>query len=118
VSLRPTPGDTGVQPVAVVEVTFSEPLNWATIGPASFFVLKQLEPVTGSYEFAGLVAVFRPEAPLDSLTWYGVTLTSAVRDSAGNRLPADTSWSFRTGIRLAERFGACRACGAGGRPAR
>lgn len=97
VALSPAPGDTGVSRQVRVEVTFSEPLNWATLGPASFFVLRQLDPVAGSYTAIGATAVFEPDVPLDSVTVYAVTLTGAVRDSAGNRLPSDTSWSFRTG---------------------
>jgi hypothetical protein len=97
VGLSPVPGDTGVPLLVTVEVTFSEALNWATVGPASFFLTRQADPVAGGYVVDGLTAAFVPEQALDSVTVYEVTLTGAVRDSAGNALPADTSWSFRTG---------------------
>lgn len=96
VALSPAPGDTGVQPQARVEVTFTEPVNDATLGPASFFLMRGATPVAGAHAVDGLRAVLQPDVALDTLTIYSATLTSAVRDSAGNRLGSDTTWSFRT----------------------
>lgn len=93
---RPAAGDTGVSLRAPVEVTFSEPLNWATLGPASFFLVREADSVAGGYEVDGATAAFVPAEPFDSLTVYSVTVTRGVRDSAGNQLAADSSWSFRT----------------------
>jgi hypothetical protein len=97
VTLSPAPGDTGVSLLGRVEVTFSEPINGATLGPASFSLWRGVAPVPVSYLTDGLTAALQPDSLLDSLTSYTATLTSAVRDAAGNRVPRDTTWSFRTG---------------------
>jgi Bacterial Ig-like domain len=111
VALRPAPGDTGVPLRARIEVTFSEPLNWATLGVASFFVMAQVDSVPGSYLAEGFTAAFQPDQPFDSLRVYAVTITGAVRDSAGNRLAGDSTWSFRTGAEVAPAGGRAPACG-------
>jgi type IV pilus assembly protein PilY1 len=110
VATRPAAGDTGVRLRARVEVTFSEPLNWATLGPASFFLLREAEPVAGGYQVDRTTAAFVPGQPFDSLTIYSVLLTRGIRDSAGNQLPADSSWSFRTGGTAPARQRASGAC--------
>lgn len=97
VTLSPAPGATDVPRQSDVRVTFTEPLNWATVAAASFSLTRQLDIVPATYVFEAVTAVLVPVAPLDPLTTFTVTLTSAVRDSAGNRLAADTSWAFSTG---------------------
>jgi hypothetical protein len=110
VALRPAPGDTGVRLLSQVEVTLSEPVNPATLGPASFFLLRGTVPVAASYAVESLTVALQPDSSLDSLTTYTVTITRAVRDPAGNRLAADTTWSFRTGagvVPAGRRAGPC-----------
>ena len=118
VTLSPAPGDTGVSLRARVEVTFSEPINGATLGPASFSLRRGVAPVPVSYLTDGLGAALQPDSLLDSLTFYTATLTGAVRDSAGNRVPRDTTWSFRTGAPLPPAAGPVGACGPPGRAPR
>jgi hypothetical protein len=118
VSVRPAPGDTGVSLLSPVEVTFSEPINGATLGPASFLLLRGIAPVPGSYRVDGLTAALKPDSALDSLSIYTATLTGAVRDSAGNRLPGDTSWTFRTGVPLTPANSPPGSCGPPCRPPR
>lgn len=98
VELSPGPDATGVPVGSSVRVTFSEPLNWATVATASFFLTRRLQPVPATYAFDRATATLVPDADLDTLTTYTATLTGAVRDSAGNRLPRDTTWSFTTGV--------------------
>lgn len=118
VTLRPAPGDTGVALLARVEVTFSEPINGATLGPASFVLRRGIAPVPGSYGVDGVTATLQPDSALDSVTIYTATLTSAVRDSAGNRVPADTSWTFRTGAVPQPAARPAGSCGPPGGPPR
>jgi hypothetical protein len=98
VSLSPVPGDTGFALDSAIHVTFSEPVNHATIATASFFLQRNVTPQTVplSYSYAGLTATAKPVSRLDSLTTYIATITRAVRDSAGNQLVADTTWEFTT----------------------
>jgi hypothetical protein len=97
-SLSPPPRDSGVDLRAVIQVTFSKPVNPATIAAASFYVRTNLTPdhlaLTLSYANRTLTAT--PAQPFDSLTVYLATMTRAVRDSTGNQLAADTTWEFRT----------------------
>jgi hypothetical protein len=97
-SLSPAPHDTGVDRKAVLQVTFTEPVNPATIAPASFYLRKDSTPalIPLAFSYEGRTATATPDQPLDSLTVYLATITRAVRDSAGNQLVADTTWEFRT----------------------
>jgi hypothetical protein len=97
-SLSPAAHDTGIDLRAVIEVTFSEPVNPATIAPASFYLRKNFTPalIPLAFSYQGRTATATPDQPFDSLTVYLATITRAVRDSAGNQLVADTTWEFRT----------------------
>lgn len=81
-----------------VRVTFSEPINTATVAAASFFVTKDGEAIAGTYAHDGNTAVFQPDSALDSMRVYQATVTAAVRDPAGNPLPESVTWSFTTGV--------------------
>lgn len=98
VGLSPAPHDTGFALDSAIHVTFSEPVNPATIATASFFLQRNFTPqlVPLSYSYEGLTATGTPVSRLDSLTTYIATITRAVRDSAGNQLVADTTWEFTT----------------------
>jgi hypothetical protein len=67
----------------------------ATINAASFTVAGLTGTV--SYDPATLTATFAPDLqPLDFNTTYRATITTAVRDTAGNSLPLANAWSFTT----------------------
>src|SRR5207247_1603026 len=52
--------------------------------------------VSGTVSAAGTTATFTPAAALAPATDYTATLTTDVRDLAGNRLAAPLVWQFRT----------------------
>jgi hypothetical protein len=110
VALQPMPGQAGVRVDALVSVTFSEPVNPATVAPGSFFLTAQFQPVPGSYRYGGQTATFVPDSDFAEFTTYTATLTQGVRDSAGNGLVSDTTWSFTTGSAIPPLRGAA-ACG-------
>jgi hypothetical protein len=93
--LEPPPGSQGVDVTAVITVRFSEPINPATVGPASFVVVKGFDPVTGAYAFDDSTASFVPDDDLAYLGSFAVTLTRGIRDPAGNQLVRDTAWAFQ-----------------------
>jgi hypothetical protein len=97
-SLSPAPHDSGFPRDSALRVTFSEPVNPATLATASFYLQRSvtLQPVPLSYSYQGLTATAAPVSRLDSVTTYVATITRAVRDSAGNQLAADTTWEFTT----------------------
>jgi hypothetical protein len=77
---------------ARVTVTFTEDVDPATITVASLSVVG----VTGSVAVDGKLATFTPAAALVADTQYTVTITTGVKDLAGNALPADYTFAFRT----------------------
>jgi hypothetical protein len=97
-SVSPAADANGVDLRSVIQVTFSEPVNPATVATASFYLRQVGTPtlIPLAYSYAGRTATATPDQPFDSLTAYRATLTRAVRDSAGNPLAADTTWQFRT----------------------
>ncbi|MBM9500133.1 Ig-like domain-containing protein [Leptospira sp. 201903071] len=79
-----------------VTAVFSEVINCATLTAASF-TLNGGAAVAGTVNCAGTSATFDPTPVLAYNTIYTATLTTAVKDLAGNSIPATYSWSFTTG---------------------
>ena len=101
-SRTPASGASGVATGADVTVTFSEPMNPATIN-ASTVELRDPSsaevPATVSYSAAQRQATLHPSSALQNSTAYTVTVKGGeggVADLAGNPLAADSSWSFTT----------------------
>jgi hypothetical protein len=99
----PAAGATGVGVSTTVTATFSEPIDAASLTPASFTLTKQGagSPVaaTVAYDAAERRATLSPAAALDTATVYVATVksgTGGLRDTEGNPLSADETWSFTT----------------------
>ena len=92
------PGDTATNvPVTdEIKVTFSKPVDAATVDTASFLVAG-VGPVAGTVNVAGngRSATFVADADLAHKTLYSVTLTDGIADRAGNTLVPFAS-SFMT----------------------
>ena len=108
----PTLGAAGVATNTRISVTFSEAMNAATIGAASFTLRNttMASAVTGSvsYDVASRTAVFTPTTPatLPNSNLFTATVTSAATDVAGNGLAGNAAvapgagnhvWTFTTG---------------------
>lgn len=93
VSTNPAAGATNVSADQPVTATFSKTMNPATLTDASFFLSNG---VTGVVSLTDSIASFTPDDTLDYETEYTATITTAVADTFGNYLTADTSWSFTT----------------------
>jgi hypothetical protein len=85
---------------STASATFSEAIQATTIN-SSTFSLK--DNTTGllilgavSYDSATRTASFTPTAKLNRATVYTATITTGVKDLAGNALAADVTWSFTT----------------------
>jgi len=96
-STVPAANATGVAVNTVVSVTFSEPVNSATVNSSSFFVTDGIDNVAGTFSFVDNTATFTPSADLTAATAYTATVTTAVEDQAGNALAAPQVWTFTTG---------------------
>ena len=94
----PANGATGVALNTAPTVTFSEPMQNATITTASFTLVTTSGGVAvpGTVSISGNTATYTPNAGLAGSTQYTATVTTAVKDVAGNSLAANTSWSFTT----------------------
>jgi methionine-rich copper-binding protein CopC len=93
----PPSGATGVATSTAVTATFSEPVQNVS---GSTVKLKlagttTVVPSTVTYDSATKTATLKPDAALSAGTKYAVTLTSGIKDLAGNSLKS-TSWSFTT----------------------
>jgi predicted small lipoprotein YifL len=84
----------GVPPDAVVSVTFSETVDPSTI---LFMLGGGGSTITCDMSYNGKSAVFTPQSPLALNTPYIALVSAGVKDSAGNAMTNDYSWSFMTG---------------------
>ena len=85
---------------ASVTATFSATMNASTITGTTFLLTDSSNnAVAGTVTYNNLVATFTPTAALKTATVYTATVksgASGVKDSNGNALAADFSWSFTT----------------------
>lgn len=89
VSVVPATGATGVAPMSSVTITFSAPVDPATVTSTSF----QVGGASGTIAVTGSSATFTPGAPYDSGSTQAVTV-SGVRDLAGTAMTAAFTSNF------------------------
>ncbi len=106
VSTNPTNNATAVPVNASITATFSEPVNSSTI-TATTFTLKSenttttpatTKNVVGTVSLSsdGKTASFKPSSNLAFSTKHIATITTGVKDLAGNAMTLPKSWSFTT----------------------
>lgn len=94
-STSPSNLASGVPVNALVSATFSE--NITASAPASAFSLTQAgTAVPGTVAITGATVAFTPTARLGINLSYTASLTTGVKDLAGNALASPFSWSFIT----------------------
>lgn len=95
VQTYPSEGNTGITVGSAISVLFNEAMTPETLTSATFTNAQGISG-TVSYDAASHTATFTPRAPLSYLTTYTFTLTSGIRDTAGNALNPPVTWSFTT----------------------
>ena len=98
-AVSPASAATGVSVSTTVTATFNEALDATTISAASFTLRNAAGTLVGAtvaYNATTRVATLTPTAALTAQTVYTATVSTAVRDVAGNALAAPQSWSFTT----------------------
>ena len=96
--VNPANGDAGVAINRKIAATFSEVMDPLTITNVTFTLTGPgTTPVTGTVTYVGLVATFTPTANLAIYTTYTATVTTGVKDLAGNALAVNYTWTFTTG---------------------
>jgi hypothetical protein len=82
-----------------IVVTFSTPMNAATITTGTFTLSSGGVPVSGSVDYYDdRTALFSPDANLTDTTVYTATVTTGAKNIAGTPLAADYVWNFTTGV--------------------
>ena len=92
-AVSPMNGANGVASNVTISAGFSTPMNGATLTPDTFKLAMGATPVDGAINYTGLTATFTPNADLPAAT-YTATITTGVKDVAGNALAAAYTWSF------------------------
>lgn len=92
-SVSPTNDTTGVAINSSITATFSEVMDAATINATTFTIIG----VTGTVTYSGTTATFTPSSNLSYRTIYTGTITTGVKDAAGNPMVSSYTWSFTTG---------------------
>jgi len=93
-SVSPTDGSTGVPLTTTITATFSEAMNATSVNETTFTI----EGATGTVSYEGTTATLTPSADLAYNTTFTVTVTTGVKDIAGNSMAADYIWNFTTGL--------------------
>ncbi len=90
-------GAVGVSINSSPSATFNEPMDVSTINQSTF-TLKDNSgiPVSGTVESSSQAAIFHPAAVLAYSTTYIATITTGVKDAAGNAPSSNTTWTFTT----------------------
>jgi uncharacterized membrane protein YqhA len=102
-STNPPDADENVPPNIHLTATFSKDMDPTTINPNTFKLLDQdtlqqvapLVPSGVDYDETTKVATFNPAVVLEHGRRYGATITSSVKDKAGNALAQDKIWHFK-----------------------
>ena len=95
--MEPVVASTGAAPNRNIYVTFNEAMDPSTIVGANFTVMQGVTPVAGAVTYVGTTAIFNPTADLAPNLPYAATITTGVKDLAGNPLPSNFVWAFTTG---------------------
>lgn len=95
-SVTPTNGASG-QPVStILTAEFSEAVDVTSIDATTFQVRRGATVVSGALTVDDTMVSFDPTGELNGQSTFTVTLTTGVKDLAGNGLAQDFSWSFTT----------------------
>ena len=95
-SVSPTNEANGVSVEATISAVFSETMDASSITTSTFTLVSSYGAVTGSvtYDASGKTTTFTPSANLHNTLTYTATLSSSVKDPAGNLMVSPYSWSF------------------------
>lgn len=92
---------TGVPTNKDISVTFSEPMQVASITTSTFTLKKGTAVIPGTVSYTGTTATFNPSVVLDANTMYTATVTTGVKDADGVALASNITWNFTTGANAA-----------------
>lgn len=80
-----------------ITATFNEHMDPADFNTTTFTLTTAAgAPVTGVVSYIGTTVTFNPTVDLNNTTDYNATITTGVKDLAGNAMLANKVWTFRT----------------------
>lgn len=94
-STIPANAATDVSLGTTIQATFSDIMDAATINGSTFMVSGGITG-TVTYNSVNKIATFKPLIDLSKNTTYTVTLTTGIRNTMGNALASNNTWSFTT----------------------
>lgn len=97
VSTSPANNDTEVVRNKVIEITFNEEMDPATLNTSTFTVNQGAANISGTVAYSNNTATFTAVNVLDALADYTVTVTTGAESSNGIPLAANMVWTFTTG---------------------
>ena len=98
IATSPVDGAFSVPLAQTITANFNKEMNAETINTTSFVVTADGNPIVGTVSYTGVVASFDPTSSLLANTIYTATITTLVKDEAGNALQTNYVWMFTTGI--------------------
>jgi hypothetical protein len=100
-SVKPNYGTVGIPLDTTIEATFSEPVRASSVTISTFKLENSADntPVLSDVSLSvdGTIATLTPTAPLSPSTSYKATVTTGLKDLAGNKIASDETWTFTTG---------------------
>jgi hypothetical protein len=78
-----------------ISANFSEAMDYSTT-TADTFLVSGSGNIAGTVTYSGTTATFTPTTNLDYNKTYTATITNGTKDSAGNALQTNYTWSFTT----------------------
>ena len=100
---NPNNGATNVPLNKVITATFNQTMDPSTFTSTTFTLKNGVVNVPVTFSFSGNMVRFTPIAALLTNTTYTATITTGVKNLAGNSLLTNYVWSFSTGNSLAPR---------------
>ncbi|MFU8813519.1 MAG: ice-binding family protein [Balneolaceae bacterium] len=97
ITTSPANNDAEVARNVVIEITFNEEMDPATINSSTLTVNQESSAISGSVASSGNTATFTADNALDALSDHTVTVTTGAKSATGTALAADMVWSFTTG---------------------
>ncbi|MHB1278137.1 MAG: Ig-like domain-containing protein [Bacteroidia bacterium] len=96
ISTDPANNATNVALNKTISAVFSENMEPTTISITSFTISRNAVNIAGAVSYSGVTAQFNPTSNLLSGTVYTGTITTAVKDLAGNNMVNNYVWTFTT----------------------
>ena len=95
-STSPANGAASVAINSAITATFSEAMQSSTINTDTFTVSDGSNTISGTISYNDTTTTFTPSGSLSNSTTYTARITTEARDSAGNTMASDYTWSFTT----------------------